>query len=409
MHLLIIGHTAHYLKDGQIVGWGPTVREVNWLARAFDRVTHLASFHPGPAPASALPYDTDRVRCAFVDPAGGLDLRKKLQVLLAAPQYVQAIQHEIPRADVIQVRCPGSLGLYGMILASLYRKKPRWTKYAGNWIETGKLPPSFAFQRWWLKSGLSRGPITVNGRWPGQPGHIFSFDNPSLSIEEIEMARNIALEKRLEAPARLVFVGNVEEAKGTGIALLVVKRLLELGFDLRFDLVGDGPQRSHFEQMSADLGLGAATTFHGWVPHERVKQYLNRAHFILLPSQTEGWPKVLSEAMAYGVAPVASQVSAIPQILDETGAGFALPPQDIAGLSTAIAGAIRQPERWKAMSLAGIAAAPRFSYERYLVALDEMFRTYYGDSPMKEEVIEEVRGKITGLGDNRIGRLKSPL
>jgi hypothetical protein len=48
MQLLVIGHTAHYERDGQIVGWGPTVREICWLAKAFDRVTHLACLHSGP-------------------------------------------------------------------------------------------------------------------------------------------------------------------------------------------------------------------------------------------------------------------------------------------------------------------------------------------------------------------------
>ena len=43
MRLLIIGHTSHYLCGDQIVGWGPTVKEVDWLAKSFDNVTHLTS------------------------------------------------------------------------------------------------------------------------------------------------------------------------------------------------------------------------------------------------------------------------------------------------------------------------------------------------------------------------------
>jgi glycosyltransferase involved in cell wall biosynthesis len=207
----------------------------------------------------------------------------------------------------------------------------------------------------------------------------------------------MALAKRLEAPARLVFVGNVEAAKGIETALQVVRELVKMGFDLRFDIFGDGPERPEYEQASADLSLAGITSFHGWVSHDQVKESLGRAHFILLPStSSEGWPKVLSEAMTFGVIPVASNISAIPQVLKDAGAGYALPAQNVAGFSAAIAETLKEPERWKAMSLAGIAAAPRFSYERYLVALDEMFRLYYGYSPMRAGVIEGMREKLSG-------------
>ena len=59
------------------------------------------------------------------------------------------------------------------------------------------------------------------------------------------------------------------------------------------------------------------------------------------------------------------------------------------------------PPKWKEMSLAGIDAAPLFTYERYLTALDEMFITAYGSSPLKQEVLMEIRGQIKGM-DNRV-------
>jgi len=43
------------------------------------------------------------------------------------------------------------------------------------------------------------------------------------------------------------------------------------------------------------------------------------------------------------------------------------------------------------MSKAGISSAPQFSYERYLLAVDEMFSTFYGKSPLKQDFIAEVK------------------
>ncbi len=56
MRLLIISHTAHYIKDGEIC-WSWSNGKRNQLAcTAFDQVFHLAFLHPGPAPRNALPY-----------------------------------------------------------------------------------------------------------------------------------------------------------------------------------------------------------------------------------------------------------------------------------------------------------------------------------------------------------------
>jgi glycosyltransferase involved in cell wall biosynthesis len=401
MHLLIIGHTAHYRRDGRIVGWGPTVKEINWLARAFDSVTHLASFNPGPAPKSALPYDTEKVHFVGVPPAGGRTLREKARVILYAPKYIEAILRNLGGADVIHVRCPGSVGMYGIIVLLFVGRKLRWVKYGGNWVETGRLPISFAFQRWWLQQGLSRGPVTVNGRWENQPNHVFSFLNPSMTLQDTQVAQDRTLDKQLGKPVRFVFAGRTDTAKGLGRALEIIKGVTHYSQDIHFDVLGDGPERSKFEQMTDALGLTEKVTFRGWVPHDQISDYLARSHFMLLPSDTEGWPKVLSEAMGYGVVPIASNVSAIPQILDQTKAGVALPVENVDEFVGAITDIIGDSRKWKTMSLAGIEAAPLFTYERYLMALDEMFISAYGSSPLKQDIPMEI-GQQIEVVENRV-------
>jgi glycosyltransferase involved in cell wall biosynthesis len=394
MHLLVISHTAHYERDGQIVGWGPTVKEVCWLARAFDQVTHLACLHDGPAPDSALPYDTNKVRLELVPPSGGLTVAEKAKVLLWGPRYLRVVRSCLRSADVVQVRCPGSLSLYGLPAASPW-SGVKWAKYAGNWAETGRMALSHRFQRWWLRKGLFRGPVTVNGHWPHQPGHVYSFDNPSLTLREVEQARALVQAKRLQPPIRLAFVGRTATAKGLGVALQVVRRLRDggsgmPGLDLALDVLGDGAERPHFERQCRELEIEALVRFHGWVAHERVCSVLRGAHMILLPSQTEGWPKVLSEAMAYGVVPISSRVSAIPQVLAEVGSGVALAPSDVPGYVQAILKIVDQPGLWEKMVEAGLRAAPRFTYERYLMRLEAMLTQAYGRPCFDRRVMAEL-------------------
>lgn len=71
MRLLIVSHTAHFRSGDRVVGWGPTVRELDYLAALFDEVVHVAVGYPDAAPASALPYAAGNVRVRLVAPAGG--------------------------------------------------------------------------------------------------------------------------------------------------------------------------------------------------------------------------------------------------------------------------------------------------------------------------------------------------
>jgi len=389
----VIGHTAHYMRDGQWVGWGPTVKEVNWLAQAFDEIIHLACLHTIEAPESALAYETETVRLRLVPSAGGLHLRDKLKVITLAPRYIVTILRAIQEADVIQVRSPSALAMYAMIILAFLPQKPRWVKYAGNWMESNRTPISFAFQRWWLRHGLSRGPVTVNGHWPGQPKHVYSLDNPSFSLDDLRIADKLCANKHISPPIRLVFIGRLEKGKGAGRALKILGELTQ-AIDVHLDIIGDGLERVALEQLRNTMGLEEKVTFFGWLSHDRVKDHLKDAHFILLPSDSEGWPKVLSEAMAYGVVPVASNVSAIPQIIAETQCGFSLPIEDIKGFIDTILQTSKDPVMWKQHSLAGMKAAPRFTYEQYLLALDHMFMTAYGSSPMNQNLLGQLQKQL---------------
>jgi glycosyltransferase involved in cell wall biosynthesis len=172
------------------------------------------------------------------------------------------------------------------------------------------------------------------------------------------------------------FVGALNDGKGAGRALDVSRRLVELGVDHRLHFLGDGPDRLRYEARAAEDRL--PVVFHGWLPRSSLAAHYAAAHIVLLPSESEGWPKVLSEAMAYGAVPVASAVSSIPQVLEETGAGFACPRTDIDAFARAIESLRDAPERWAAMAAAGVAAADRFTYHTYQDAVRDLFLRRFG-------------------------------
>lgn len=380
LRLLVISHTEHYLRNGQVVGWGPTVRELDHLAELFAETRHLCMLQGGVAPPSALPYQSDRITPVLLPPSGGSRLRDKLGILWLAPRYLRTILRELRGADVVHVRCPANISLLALLTLALIREPaPRWIKYAGNWQPTGREAHSYTLQRWWLARNLPRGVVTVNGHWARQPAHIHSFLNPCLSEDELREAYCLSQNKRLNFPVRLLYVGRLEGAKGVGRALQILALLRQDGLAAHLDLAGDGPERTQFEREAADLGVADRVTFYGWMPRPALAPLFAQAHMLLFPSSSsEGWPKVLSEGMAYGVVPVASAVSSIPQVLAENGAGVAVAPDDLAGFARAIRAYVDDPALWEATSLKAQAVAPRFSYGAYQHAVASILAQTWG-------------------------------
>lgn len=375
MKLVIISHTPHYWKGGTLAGWGSTILEIDHLATMFEAIIHVAPVYEEPAPESSLPYRAKNIEIRSVHPAGGDGLLKKIGILWAWLSYTGILLREMKKADVVHVRCPANISLLSIILLAIVRRpKFRWAKYAGNWKPEGKDPWSYAFQRWFLRQGLHKGIVTVNGKWPGQERHVYSFLNPSLIQSEVEKIRISAQAKVIELPLCLLFVGRLETAKGAGRVLEIVKKVKEYGIPFDLHMVGDGPERPLFEEWTHKNGLSNSVVFHGWLPRPSLGEYYAKAHFLVFPSSaSEGWPKVLSEAMAYGAVPIAGAVSGIPQILSETGGGATLRPDDVDGFVNAISGFLNNPSKWKAFSLAGIDSACKFTYESYLISVREMF------------------------------------
>jgi glycosyltransferase involved in cell wall biosynthesis len=380
MRLLIISNMAHYNLDGEIVGWGPAVQEIDHLAEIFSEIRHVGCLHESQAPASMLPYQSQCVRLVALPPAGGETLASKLRILRFVPRYVRTVLRELSWADVVHVRCPANISLLAVVILAFVRKpRVRWVKYAGNWQPQHREARSYTLQRWWLRKGFHRGAVTVNGEWSAQPTHVYSFLNPCLTKDELHQARRFAVSKIIESPVRLLYVGRVEEPKGIGRALEILSRLAGIGHAATLEVVGDGPQRPYFERLAADLGVAQLVTFHGALPRPALATIYARSHIMLLPTRaSEGWPKVLSEGMAYGVVPVTSNVSSIPSYLAKCRTGQALKPHDLTGFVQAIVGYAAHPSHWKRDSNEAVRAAAAFTYDRYLEAVKRLLAVQQG-------------------------------
>lgn len=151
------------------------------------------------------------------------------------------------------------------------------------------------------------------------------------------------------SPVRLLLAGSLEQLyKGPDILLRAVRICRERGAPLQVRIVGDGRERRALEQMASALSVTDCVQFAGRVPAgDTVRAEMDAADLFVLPSRTEGLPRVLIEAMARAAPAIGSKVGGIPELLEPE---EMFPPGDPLALAQKILEVMGDAPRLAAMS-----------------------------------------------------------
>ena len=132
-----------------------------------------------------------------------------------------------------------------------------------------------------------------------------------------------------------IMVARIDGRKGHGTLLKSLRVLDDLGGALKMWIVGDGPARAAAESEAARLGLGdERVKFLG--RRSDIDRLLEGADFFVLPSDIEGLPLSILEAMAHGLPIIASNIGGVPEILQDDINGLLVPAGDESALASAI-------------------------------------------------------------------------
>jgi colanic acid/amylovoran biosynthesis glycosyltransferase len=125
---------------------------------------------------------------------------------------------------------------------------------------------------------------------------------------------------------RLLYVGRLSAAKGVPVLLKAIAAITTQHPDVVLTIVGDGPDRQTLEAQAAQLGLTQHIKFVGYQSQKAVCQYLQHCDVFVLPSFAEGLPVVLMEAMATGIPVIATAITAISELVEDSFNGYLVPP-----------------------------------------------------------------------------------
>lgn len=137
----------------------------------------------------------------------------------------------------------------------------------------------------------------------------------------------------------LLFVGNFLPIKNPLLLVDAFKELVrrEPAQKFRLVMLGDGPLGGAIQSRVQAAGLGERVSLPGRKPPGDVARFMQAADLLVVPSNNEGVPNVIYEAMSCGLRTVATHVGGIPEIVTADFLGRLVPPQNPPALAEAMA------------------------------------------------------------------------
>jgi len=149
-------------------------------------------------------------------------------------------------------------------------------------------------------------------------------------------------------------VSRVTPLKGIEDALRAVKLLSQEFPSVSYLVVGDGKGLEACQILATELGIADRVQFVGY--RKDIETYLSQMDLFLFPSLKEGMGLALVEAMAMGLATVATNVGGIPEVIKPE-CGILVPPQSPEELAESAGVLLRDHERRAKMESAAIERA----------------------------------------------------
>jgi teichuronic acid biosynthesis glycosyltransferase TuaC len=167
-------------------------------------------------------------------------------------------------------------------------------------------------------------------------------------------------------PASLVTVAHLVARKRHADVLRALAVLSQQHPTLRYEIIGEGPERVALEGLAARLGITERVEFHGQLPPKQAIERARSCTLFVMPSTEEAFGVAYIEAMAGGLPAIGCRGEPGPEEIAAAGDGFMLvPPGDIERLSQRIDELLSDPHRLReASQRARATVAANFTWER---------------------------------------------
>jgi len=163
------------------------------------------------------------------------------------------------------------------------------------------------------------------------------------------------------------FLGRLVLEKGLGVFADVVAELKRRGVPHRVLVVGEGPARNWFADRVPEA------VFTGFQGGDDLARAVAGMDIFFMPSVTETFGNVTTEAMAAGVPVVAADATGSVDLVEDGVTGFLVPPQDVRAYADAIQRLVENPALREAAGRAGNARVQGYEWDQVNATMIEAY------------------------------------
>ena len=190
-------------------------------------------------------------------------------------------------------------------------------------------------------------------------------------------APNLITSMGLKGNDYILFAARLVPEKG---AHFLIEAFLRLDLSLKLVVAGDNPfEKKYIRRLHEMAGDNSKILFPGYVSGDTFLELITNARLFVLPSEIEGMPVALLEAMSYGKCCV---VSDIPENLEAmNGHGFVFRNKSVDDLARMLKVAVEDSDAAKAFGeQAGNYVMAEYSWDRIVGLYEDFYRKVTADS-----------------------------
>lgn len=378
MRLAVVSHKVCQRDENSPSGFaadGGFPLQIEAISELFDRTKIIMPFRDSAENTGVSPLKGKKLEIRPLPDLQGKSWRRKFNFPVWFSKNAQIIWREIKCADAVHAPIPGDVGTIGLFFAMLQRK-PLFVRHCGNWLV--QTTAAEQFWKWMIeKFAGGRNVMLVTGGSNNPP----SAKNPnvkwifSTSLRNTQIAETKSKKLPADGKLKLLIACRQEERKGTDVVIESLPKILDKFPGATLDVVGGGSLLGKFRQKAKELQVQDKVTFYGKIEQSRVVEVMKKAHVFCFPtSASEGFPKVVIEALACGLPVITTRVSVLPKLIGDEGGGILLDSPTSENLAEAVSDLCGNVEFYEKMSARAIGTARNYSLENWRDFIDENLR-----------------------------------
>jgi len=327
-------------------------------------------------PVEVLTSSTGAAGALRVERRGNLRVRRLRTLEIEhVPFMPTLIFHllRLPRGALVHVHIAQAYVPEMVRLSAWIRRRPYVAHFHLDCDPTGRFGWLFVLYKRWVLGGTLRSATHVIVLTPAQGDFVhrrYGVGEERIVVVPNGVGRGFGQQPR-DAPDhggafRLLFVGRLSPQKNVARLLRAIPAMR---VPVELVVVGDGEQRPMLEELCRERGLTGVRMVGSQTSTQLVDWY-RWADAFVLPSDKEGMPLAVLEAMASGLPVVATSVPGLRETVSDDGI---LAAPDPAALAAAVDRLAADPALWSALSRRGSERAAELSWAKRVDALRTLY------------------------------------